>query len=297
MVAYVENAVSFLASNGRLIDRRRLQFILGEGTSEDVWAVLRAYRNVDGGYGWGLEPDLRAPESQPVGAMHALEVMADPGVTSATEVNHVLELCAWLESRSLPDGGLPFALPMRDPSGTAPLWASAKPDISSLQMTAQVVAQLHLIGRSHPAVASHPWLVRASNYCFEVLSADAFVPNAHELLFALRMLDAVATIDPRTDELIHRLAGHLPRDGIVPVEGGAPGEALHLLDLSPRPDNPSRRLFNEDAVAADLARLRSEQQPDGGWSVNFDAYSPAAALEWRSYATVQALVTLRLHGA
>ncbi|MFC0011779.1 hypothetical protein [Devosia nitrariae] len=222
--------------------------------------------------------------------------MADPGMTSASEVNHVLELCVWLQSHTLPDGGLPFALPVLDPSGTAPFWASANPDMSSLQMTAQVVAQLHLIGRNHPTVASHPWLARASNYCFDVLGADTFVPSAYELLFALRMLDAATGQDPRAENLIDRLALHLPRNGIVSVDGGAAGEALYLLDLSPRPDNTSRRLFDKDAVAADLARLTSEQRPDGGWSVNIDVHSPAAALEWRSYATVQALTILQLHG-
>ena len=34
-------------------------------------AALDGYRNPDGGYGWGLEPDLRTPESQPGAALHA----------------------------------------------------------------------------------------------------------------------------------------------------------------------------------------------------------------------------------
>ena len=33
----------------------------------DALDTLEGYRNDDGGYGWGLEPDLRAPESQPAG--------------------------------------------------------------------------------------------------------------------------------------------------------------------------------------------------------------------------------------
>jgi len=47
------------------------------------------------------------------------------------------------------------------------------------------------------------------------------------------------------------------------------------------------------AVAADLERLASEQLEDGGWTVDFQSYSPAAALEWRGYATVRALSVLR----
>ena len=54
-----------------------------------------------------------------------------------------------------------------------------------------------------------------------------------------------------------------------------------------------RTLLDEAAVAADLERLAAEQKEDGGWSVDFQSYSPAAALEWRGYATVRALSVLR----
>lgn len=51
--------------------------------------------------------------------------------------------------------------------------------------------------------------------------------------------------------------------------------------------------LDEAAVAADLERLAAEEDEDGGWSVDFQSYSPAAALEWRGYATVRALSVLR----
>jgi hypothetical protein len=65
------------------------------------------------------------------------------------------------------------------------------------------------------------------------------------------------------------------------------------LDLAPDPGRPARTLLDEATVAADLERLASEQDEDGGWSVDFQSYSPAAALEWRGYATVRALSILR----
>ncbi|GGA69258.1 hypothetical protein GCM10011490_19830 [Pseudoclavibacter endophyticus] len=50
------------------------------------------------------------------------------------------------------------------------------------------------------------------------------------------------------------------------------------------------------AVTADLNRLEDGQQADGGWHVDFTSSSPAASLEWRGYATVSALATLRANG-
>lgn len=116
-------AVSFLAGHGRALDRRRLELLLGGGDPGAVLAALDAYRNGDGGYGWGIEPDLRSPESQPTGAMHAFEVLAEVGaVAPAAAGPRAVELCDWLDRHTLGDGGLPFTLPVTDPAGCAALW-------------------------------------------------------------------------------------------------------------------------------------------------------------------------------
>jgi hypothetical protein len=80
------------------------------------------------------------------------------------------------------------------------------------------------------------------------------------------------------------------------VAGGRADEALRPLDLAPEAGRPAQTIVNESAVAADLERLAREQEDDGGWSVDFQSYSPAAALEWRGYATVGALSVLRGDG-
>ena len=92
----------------------------------EVLAALEGYRNSDGGYGWGLEPDLRSPESQPAGALHALEVFAEVGPVSSARA---VAVCDWLTTATLDDGGLPFALPVTDPAGCAPFWANADCDV------------------------------------------------------------------------------------------------------------------------------------------------------------------------
>ncbi len=58
----------------------------------------------------------------------------------------------------------------------------------------------------------------------------------------------------------------------------------------------SRRLFTDDVIATDRARLAKGRQPDGGWTVDLTSYSPAAALAGRGYTTVAAIVTLRPGG-
>jgi hypothetical protein len=286
-------AVAFLAGNGRVLDRRRLELLLGAGTADSVLAALGAYRNSDGGYGWGIEPDLRSPESQPVSAMHALEVLAEVAAADSEAASIAVELCDWLGAHTLPDGALPFTLPISDAAACSPVWLGGDHDTPSLQMTAQLAANAHLAARYVPGVARHPWLARATDWCLEAIARLDTAPRAHELMFAIRFLDAAAESDHRALTLLDWIGRMLPTNGVVPVEGGAPDEALRPLDLAPRSDGPARRLFAPDIVAAELERLAERQLPDGGWSVDFESFSPAAALEWRGYATVGAIATLR----
>jgi hypothetical protein len=163
-------------------------------------------------------------------------------------------------------------------------------------MTSQVAANAHRVARHDPAVAAHPWLARATANCVDAIRRLED-PHAYELLFALRFADeASAAGVPESDELVDHLARFVPADGTVTVAGGSEGEVLHPIELAPEPDAPSRRLVDPDALAADVERLADEQRDDGGWTVGFSSFSPAAEVEWRGYATVAAVATLRANG-
>jgi hypothetical protein len=294
----VPAAVSFMATHARVLDRRRMRLLLAPPGERDeaaaaVLAALDAYRNPDGGYGWGIEPDLRAAESQPTAGMHALEALAEIGPATSPRS---AALCDWLAAHTLGDGGLPLALPVADPAGCATFWVDADPARSALQMTSQVAANAHRVARHDPAVAAHPWLARATAWCVDAIRRIEH-PHAYELLFSLRFVDAAGAAGlPEADELVEHLGRYVPADGTVAVAGGSEGEALSPLDLVPDPDGPSRRLVDPDAVAADVERLAGEQHADGGWTVGFSSFSPAAEVEWRGYATVAAVATLRANG-
>ncbi|BEL03237.1 hypothetical protein Q0Z83_014280 [Actinoplanes sichuanensis] len=280
----LDAAARFVAMNGRALDWRRMSHLLGAATTEQVLTALDAYHNPDGGYGWALEPDLRSVTSQPVAAMHALEVLAEVGDTGSRSPR----LFDWLAEHSLGDGGIPFALPFADIDGSAPHWTTADPDASSLQMTTQLAAQAHRLVRGRPDLAGHPWLTGATGYCLSVIDGLSGAPSAYELMFVMRFLDAV----PEPGRLLERVAAMVRTDGPTPV-GGTVGEVLHPLDFTPDAARASRALFSKEAIAADLDRLAAGQQPDGGWAVDFPAYSPAAAIEWRGYATVGSVRILR----
>jgi hypothetical protein len=294
MTVDLSAAQAFIDTHARLLDRRRFALLRGDGDPEAVLAALAAYRNRDGGYGSGLEPDLRSPESQTAAAGHAFEAFAE---VAPLTTPHAAALCDWLDSITLADGGLPFVLPITSSAGVAPWFAGGDPTISSLQITAFVAAAAHRVAAHDRAVASHPWLARATAYCLAAIAALGESPFAYTLAFSIHLLDALGDRCPEAGALIDRLAAHVPRDGRVPVAGGAEGETLRPLDVAPDPGRRSRALLDPDAVAADLRRLADGQQEDGGWTVDYLPISPAGSLAWRGYATVKAIATLRRNDA
>jgi hypothetical protein len=283
-------AARFMATHARVLDRRRFQLLTGDGDAGALLAALDGYGNRSGGYGWGLEPDLRSPESQPGAALHAFEVFED--IAPATDPRAVA-LCDWLATVTLPDGGLPFALPVTDSAGCAPFWARADPAVSSLQITAVVTAIAHRVATHDAAVAGHPWLARATRYCLRAIDEIDRVPHALVLAFALQFLDAAHDSHAEAATLLGRLGEHIPADGRVHVAGGAEEEFMRPLDFAPTPGRPLRALFAENDIDAELRRLVERQQQDGGWLVDFRGYSPAATLEWRGLMTVHAISVLR----
>lgn len=174
----------------------------------------------------------------------------------------------------------------------------ADPSTSSLQITSVVALHAHRVAQHDRTVADHPWLSRATEFCVAAirrLQEEDRVPHAIELAFAVRFADALSARQPKTArELLEVLRVFVPSDGRVHVQGGAKNEYMRPLDFAPAPGLASE-LLAESAIEADLRRLRSDQADDGGWTVDFVSHSPAAALEWRGYTTVNALRTLRAY--
>ena len=72
-------ARDFILVNARMIERRLFHFYFEQGSAEGVYHALYAYRNEDGGFGHGMEPDTASPESQPLFSVMALETLDEVG--------------------------------------------------------------------------------------------------------------------------------------------------------------------------------------------------------------------------
>jgi hypothetical protein len=278
----IEAARQFVHANARLIDRHRMAAMLDGAPVEPLLTALRAYRNEDGGFGHALEPDVRCPGSQPAATLQALEVLLEAGATDDPMVGEAAE---WVSGVAGPDGGVPTVLPSALGHPRAP-WMEPSPAAGFLTYA--------LAGALWRAGAGKPWLDQATEWCWDQLENDADV-GGYTVKFAIDFLDAVP--DPaRAAAAVARLRPALDDRGCIPVAGGTEDEKLTPLQLSPLPGSASRSLFTDAQIGADLDRLAAGQQEDGGWTVDYLAWCPGQALEWRGIATLGALHVLRANG-
>jgi hypothetical protein len=279
-------AGQFVATHGRLLERRRFARLFGEdGTSgETVLAALTAYRNADGGVGL-LEPDLRTPASQPSAVLYALEILHELGVPDEPLATDGL---TWLQTITNPDGGVPFVLPTARGWAHAPWWTPQDDPPSSLLMTAGVTAGALRLG------LDHPWLTKATDYVWAALPGLS-PSDPYSFRYAVHFLDATPDRE-RADEALATIAEQVPADGVLHVEAGTEGETLGALEVAPRPDHAGRRLFPDALIESELDALAAAQQDDGGWTFSWAAWNPAVAWEGRGMVTVEALKTLRAYG-
>ncbi len=277
----VEAARQFVLGSARLLDRHRLAVLLDDGPAPPVLHALRAYQNADGGFGHALEPDVRAPESEPAATLHALDVLLEVG---AYDEPMVAQAAGWVATIAQEDGGLPFVMPT---SAGAPHAPWMVPSNGGSHLTFAVAARLWELD-SHES-----WLEQATDWCWAKLDGAGDL-GGYWLKFGLEFLDSVPDGE-RAASTLDGLRSRLAGDGSIPVAGGTEDERLTPLTLSPRPNLRSRALFTDDQIDADLDALEQGQQSDGGWLFDWLAWSPGQAVEWRGAITLRALATLKAH--
>jgi hypothetical protein len=276
-------AEQFIWSAARLLDRHRFAMLFAAGPAAPVLDALRGYRNPDGGFGHALEPDLRAPGSQPGSTLYALEIL---GEADAANGEMARAARAWIAQIAAPDGGIPFVLPGFEDYPHAPWWGALTPEPGFL--TLALAAVLYAGG-----VREDDWLERATDWAWRSIETRE-QPGGYWLKYACAFLDAVPD-EPRARAAITSLASRFDASAVAPA-GGAEGEMLRPLDLSPQPGSRSRALLDDAQIEGHLDAVESSQQDDGGWTFDWQAWSPAQTTDWRGNVTIRALRWLRDNG-
>jgi hypothetical protein len=279
-------AAQFVAANGRVLDQRRFQRLFQGGSALPVRDAAAAYRNDDGGFGHALEPDCRAPGSQPAAVAMALRVLDE---ADAWDADLARGACDWLATVEPASGGAAFMEATLSGWPHAPWWVPEEGHPASLIATGMITGTLHARG------VQHPWLDRATEVMWTRLAQAGSELGAYEMLGVVGFLQHVPDRD-RAIAVFGQVGHVLLDNNLVALDPEAPGEVHSPLDFAPEPDSLARALFDDATIKAHLDHLAHAQRDDGGWTFNWPAWSPAAERDWRGCLTVDALRILRANG-
>jgi hypothetical protein len=273
----------FVEAEGRLLERRMAACLFDDGPADAVVRVLWGYRNADGGFGHGLEPDKRIPTSQPLDVEVAFDTMHTAGHPDPALVAGA---CDWLQGLGV-GAAVPCVFPSVVEHPHSPHWGESQSS-PPLNPTASLAGYLWAFG------VDHPWRAAATAFCWARLERSIPI-EAHTLTCALTFLAHVPDRE-RVEALVPAIVAALPELRPFHVEPATAGYGLTPLHLAPRPDSPWRPLFTDDVIDGHLDALAAAQQPDGGWPLSWATFGPAATSDWRGIETLRALRVLRAYG-
>lgn len=279
-----DNARMFLLREGRLLERRLFATIFEDAPAAGVYDALRGYANEDGGFGHGLEPDKRAPDSLPIDAEFALQVIDASGTADQAMLRRA---CDFLAGVAGPDGGVPVAAPSIEAYPRAEHYTDWT-YVPGLFPTAGLVGLLCKLS------IDHPWVGRATRFCWDQLD-EGLPDDAHALREVCTFLAHVPD-RARAEAFIPMLTDRLPKASYFLADPTAEGYGLTPLTFAPAPDSRWRSLFADEVITGHLDRLERDQQPDGGWPIAWEPPGAAGTWEWRGIETLTALRVLAAYG-
>jgi len=278
----------FIFGQARLLERRLFATCFEGAPASGVVDSLRGYRNDDGGFGHGLEPDKRCPASLPIDVEVALQALA---TAQADDPSLVLPACDYLAkvAQAIGRGGaVPLAFPVIEDFPRASHWTdwTYEPGLNPTAGIVGLLRQLHV---------DHPWVAEATSYCWDRLDSDELPDDAHALGEVLVFLEHCPEAD-RAVVAAGRVREHLAKSSLFRADPDEPGYGLSPLSFAPLATSRWRGLFNDDLLDRHLDRMQDDQQPDGGWAITWEPPTEMALLEWRGVVTLGALRTLVSYG-
>jgi hypothetical protein len=292
----IEAAEQFLAANARVLEWRRFERLFRDGDAGPVRDAVAAYRNPDGGFGHALEPDGRCPGSQPLAIDFALRVLLEADAWDTTLADGA---CGWLAAHAPAGGGAVFVEPAMAGWPHAPWVVAEEGGPASPICTGLLAGTLHAAAAVNGDVEegrgpAHPWLSQATGLLWSWIDALADL-GPYDMRALFWFLDHVPDRD-RALAAMEKIGPMIFEGGMVALDPETPGEVHFPLDFAPLPGSLARSLFDRQVIDGGLDHLAAAQQPDGGWTFNWMAWSPAAEREWRGHKTVEALHILQAHG-
>ncbi|MCL5130594.1 hypothetical protein [Algibacter sp. L4_22] len=280
-------ARDFILTNARMIERRSFEFHFENGTTEGVFHAVYAYRNSDGGFGHGMEPDTASPESQPLFSIMALETLDEVGYLNKEIILN--DFMPYFESITTEKGGIPW---MFRPKSTYP----CEEHFKTVKEWAALSTTAPLLGILEKYKIDIPWMKKAEQF---VWSEFERIKDKHVFCYLcvprwLTFLTYTKSRD-KAEKTINKLKNWILADGVICKDKSDDGWGLyekpHSLNYAHSFESILYSLFTKETIESDLKELINRQKNDGRWNTWY-GISEGTKLEWAGIQTLWALKTL-----
>ena len=281
-------ARDFVLTNARMIERRLFEFHFANGTAEAVFHAVYSYRNLDGGFGHGMEPDTASPESQPLFSIMALELLDEVGYLSEEII--LKDFMPYFEQITTEKGGIPW---MFRPKSEYP----CEEHFKTVKEWAALSTTAPLLGMLEKYKLRIPWMEKAEAF---VWSEFERIQDKHAFCYLCvpRWMLFLEHSKSRTkaEKTINNLNNWIQKKGLICEDKTAEGWGLYgkpnRLNYAPSPKCRFYGLFTEEAVTAELDELIRRQKEDGRWDTWY-GISEGTKLEWAGIQTLASLKILK----
>lgn len=297
--ASFQNAISFVREKGRDLDRALLAYHFEDGTADDVLTALAAYQNDDGGFGHGLEPDLRTPASSVIATTVAFQNFRSLGIPADQPlvrkgITYLLE--AFDASRQV----WPIIPPEVEDAPHAPWWDYAASEAGFGGFLSN--PRVEIVGYLHDYSASVPadLLESVTTAVFTHLDSLPDEMEMHDLICFVGLAETTALPQIQRDRIWEKIA-KAAEHSIAREPEQLTGYVLKPLYVVSSSQAPLAERFAAE-VAMNLDFEIEQQGEDGAWSPNFswgDQHPEAweiAKREWQARITLKNLRVLRDFG-
>ncbi len=262
----------FIYQNGLLWERALFAWLFERGSLHHLYQCLRCYKNMDGGYGHGLEPDIRTPESHPLALEYLLFILVFYQIPPE---DLLFGTAKWVVDQQNEDGSFKNPDSIKDYPHAA-WWANGGQHIPL-----SIVGLLHFFGRTSSEMLERTSKWAQANYSIERIENNDWLFAAYHAVnyfFNIDQYPDLAKYQDATVDNIRTLLEARPDKG---------SEAL--FQLAPFPDSLIMLALPDELIQRELDRLLDTYLDNGGW------HDEHNLPHWYVGATIANLTTLQRH--
>lgn len=273
MTVDLTRARDFIYSHGSLWERAIYAYRFEGAGLDRVRQCLLCYKNADGGWGHGLEYDIKTPDSHPLAAEFALTILRDLELPLG---DLFVDTPEWLEVHRAADGA--FTNPGSVLDYPHAFWW----DNGGQTIPASITGNLAHLDLAPPALLATTRAWVQANLTLEAIRREEWIfmlYHAHDYFLHVEDFPEIATFREATIRRIVELADSAPE-----------ARVYHIAHYAPSPTTPIARFLPPSTLERTLAVLATRQCEDGGWD------DEHGLPHWRPYVTLLVLNMLRNFG-